>query len=96
MIHILYIIILFNLFEKFFYIFGFFIVAGLFTIFNPLFWIIFLIVLLVRRGGQQQQQQVVVITGGQSNGAPRLRCPKCQQLSPGTAKFCGGCGVRFG
>ncbi len=65
---------------------------ALFTLFNPLFWIIFLIAVLARRGGgQQQQQQVVIVTGG-SQGAPRLRCPGCKGLSPDTARFCGHCG----
>ncbi len=67
----------------------------LLTLFNPLFWIIFLIAVLVRRGGrgQQQQQQVVIVTGGGTQAAPRLRCPKCKGLSPDTARFCGHCGV---
>ncbi len=66
---------------------------ALFTLFNPLFWIIFLVVVLARRGGrgQQQQQQVVIVTGG-GQGAPRLRCPGCKGLSPDTARFCGHCG----
>ncbi len=67
---------------------------ALFTILNPLFWIIFLIVVLSRgRGGQQQQQQVVIVTAGGSQAAPRLRCPKCKGLSPDSARFCGHCGA---
>lgn len=74
---------------------GVFLAPAALTLFNPIFWVIFVIVLLARRNKQQQQQQVVVVGGSQPSG-PRVRCPTCKGLSRGDAVFCGDCGIRIG
>lgn len=67
-----------------------------FTLFNPLFWIVFLIVVLARRGGGQQQQQQIVVVTAPAGGGMRLRCPGCQAVNAGVARFCTQCGANLG